>query len=84
MEVRKTDGMKSVRMVAGVEERFGKLIPYVALYHSYDSHYALLVKDDCRIALLGVLTGAVKEVPEMVNANDFPTVGEWKTVQSKK
>ena len=35
-------------MVADVEAKFGKYIPDMALYHSRNTHYDLLVKEDCK------------------------------------
>ena len=43
-------------MVAEVDAKVRKLIPDMFLYHSQDNHYDLLVKDDSRLALLGLLT----------------------------
>ena len=43
------------------ELKFGKWVPDMALYHSEDTHFDLLVKDDSRLALLGLLAGSVKD-----------------------
>ena len=45
-----------------MQVKFGKWIPDMALYHSEESHYDLLVKDDSRLAPLGLLAGAQEEV----------------------
>ena len=37
------------------EIKLGKSVPDMALYHNDESHFDLLVKDDRRLALLGLL-----------------------------
>ena len=59
---------------ATAEQMFERHIPDMALYHSKDTHYDLLVKDDSRLAKLGLLAG-IKE-----NADED---NKWKTVNSK-
>ena len=51
-----------------------KSIPDMALYNLKNTHYDLLVKDDSRIAVLGLLGGAGK--------GNFDK--EWKTVKPKR
>ena len=46
-------------LVAESEERLGKWVPDMVLYHSSGVHYDLLVKDDSRLALLGLMAGSV-------------------------
>ena len=48
------------KMVSESQKKLGKCIPDVALYHSYETHYDLLVKRDSRLALLGLVTSAVE------------------------
>ena len=48
-------------MVGSAETKLGGLVPDMFLYHCEDIHYDLLVKNDSRIALLGVLAGAVHD-----------------------
>ena len=45
-------------MVTLLGSSIAKGLPDVALYHSYDNHYDLLVKRESRIALLGLLAGS--------------------------
>ena len=45
-------------MVSEVDVKIGKHIPDMALYHNEDTHFDLLVKDDSRVAQLGLLAGA--------------------------
>ena len=67
-------------MAAKAEIRFGKWAPDMALYHSDNTHYDLLVKDDSRIALLGLL--AVEHFQDNKNVPDIDD--KWKTVNNKK
>ena len=75
-------------MVAEVDARVGKLIPDMVLYHSQDTHYDLLVKEDSRLALLGLLAGAAsinsqteKTKNEVkTNEDNFCENSEWKIV----
>jgi hypothetical protein len=60
MEAVKLDGVKFVRIQRCQPKlRFNLEIwaPDMALYHSDNTHYDLLVKDDSRNALLGLLLG---------------------------
>ena len=52
-------------MVSDTEAKFGKWVPDMALYNQDQTHYDLLVRDDSRIALLGLLARGQKE--EMTN-----------------
>ena len=67
-------------MVSETEHRFGKLIPDMALYHSSENHYDLLVKDDSRLALLGLLAGVSSDVPKNKDETKKAVVDDWKTV----
>ena len=58
-----------------MELKFGKWIPDMALYHCDETHYDLLVKDDSRLALLGLLAGAKEEIDDNEG---------WSTVADKK
>ena len=86
-------------MVADVEARLGKYIPDIALYHSDNTHYDLLVKEDSRLALLGFLAGAAsgeskvedgkKEMNDDVLVSneqgevDKTSDNDWKEVKAK-
>ena len=83
--------------VSDADAKFGKWTPDMALYHSDNTHYDLLVKDDSRLALLGLLAGMkdnkvieedIKEINKEVTKDDNPThkdsTGDWKKVASKK
>ena len=65
--------------VADAEIKFGKWIPDMALYHSHEMHYDLLVKDDSRLALLGLLAGMSND--ECVNNHE---IDDWEVVTNKK
>ena len=41
-------------------------MPDMALYHSDDSHYDLLVEDDSRLAHLGLLAGSSPDYREKI------------------
>ena len=77
-------------MVGSAEERLGRLVHDMALYHSLDTHYDLLVRSDSRLALLGLLAGGDKETP--IKVSDVAPVkdpktndeAEWVKVKSKK
>ena len=72
-------------MVAEIEAKLGKYIPDMALYHCYDSHYDLLVKDDSRIALLGFVAGADQdEVAEKSEGSRQDDNNAWIQVHHKK
>ena len=62
------------------EIRFGKWAPDMALYHSDNTHYDLLVKDDSRIALLGLLAVESSKENKPAHAVDE----EWISVSKKK
>ena len=53
----------------------------MALYHSYDAHYDLLVKDDSRLALLGLLAGLDEEGFDTDTDNERDG---WETVMNGK
>ena len=50
----------------------------MALYNSKDTHYDLLVREDSRLAQVGLLAGAGEGSPLLVQQNI------WKTVKSNK
>jgi hypothetical protein len=70
-----------LHMVALVGSASGQWVPEVALYHSYDSHYDLLVKRESRIALLGLLAGSADKANK-VEAEECKgrSEDEWTTV----
>ena len=68
-------------MSAKAEVRFGKWAPDMSLYHSDNTHYDLLVKDDSRVALLGLL---LTEESFKENESDHVVEDEWKIVNKKK
>ena len=79
------------KMVAEADAKIGKLIPDMALYHNLDSHYDLLVKDDSRLAFLGLLAGASSHNFENKEASNMEKVDqtdqantEWETVTRKR
>ena len=61
---------------------YGKWIPDIALYHSYNTHYDLLVKDDCRVALNGFIAGQV--ITEEDNKDDTRKSDDWELFKQKK
>jgi len=64
-------------MAASAEVKFCEWAPDMSLYHSIDSHYDLLVSDNSRLALMGLLG--------RTSGNDFEELGdEWKTVKPKR
>ena len=72
------------KMVAAADAKIRKLIPDMALYHSDESHFDLLVKEDSRLALLGLLAGAVPDNLKDDAKTDAPKKNEWQTVKNKK
>ena len=69
--------------VADAEMKFGKWIPDMALYHSDDTHYDLLVKDDSRLALLGILAGADEEGEDVALKDMEGGLNDWQKVEKK-
>jgi hypothetical protein len=67
-------------MVSETENRFGKLIPDMALYHTSENHYDLLVKDNSRLALLGLLPGVSADGPKNKDETKKAVVDDCKTV----
>ena len=55
----------------------------MALYHCSENHYDLLVKNDSRLALLGLLAGSVDEYPK-IPVSSKSSIEEWTTVKNKK
>ena len=66
-------------MAAVAEVRFGKWAPDMALYHCDDTHFDLLVKDNSRIALLGLLGGIAQSKYDGTKIDD-----EWELVTNRK
>ena len=58
-------------MAATAEVKFGKWVPDMSLYHSYETHYDLLIKDDSRIALVGLLAGLQQGETNQVYHADY-------------
>ena len=54
-------------------------MPDMALYHSDDSHYDLLVEDDSRLAHLGLIAGSSPD-----NRKESLEINAWKKVERKK
>ena len=82
--------------VSDADAKFGKWAPDMALYHSDNTHYDLLVKDDSRLALLGLLAGlkdskGIEENIKGINEGGIKDdnrvhkakSGEWKKVAFK-
>ena len=72
-------------MVAETEAKLGKMIPDIALYYLDNTHFDLLVKDDSRVALLGLLAGAVhvdSDLEKVAKVDEADT--EWITVTSNR
>ena len=59
-------------------------IPDMNLYHSFDSHYDLLVKDDSRVAVLGPLAGIVEKKHDDLGANKTDENEGWNLVKNTK
>ena len=62
-----------------VDEKALKLLPDMDLYHSFESHYDLLVKDDSRIVNLGPLAGSVLKTHDQ-ESNEFQA---WNLVKKR-
>ena len=83
-------------MVSITQAKYGKWIPDMALYNQDQTHYDLLVKDDSRIALLGLLAGCnneektngigcdEKEERVQTNAVHENNDADWKEVVNKR
>ena len=59
-------------------------VPDMNLYHSFDSHYDLLVKDDSRVAVLGPLAGIVEKKHDDLGANKTDENEGWNLVKNTK
>ena len=70
-------------MVADAVAKLGKYFPDVALYHSHNTHYDLLVKRDSKMALVDsvAVCASVNVDPKL---NTKAPVDEWTTVKGKK
>ena len=68
------------KMVSEAQAKLGQCIQDAALYHSYDTHYDLLVKRDSRIALLGLEAGT----PNSDSEERGDTSDEWISVKNMK
>ena len=62
-------------MVGKSEHECGNSVPDMALYHSEDTHYDLLVRDDSRLAKMGLLAGIVKKKGSRKSSGAWKTVG---------
>ena len=69
-------------MAKHAEIKFGKFIPDMALYHNNETHFDLLVSDDSRLALLGLLAGIGNEEEDVKNAEK--SEGDWQKVKDNK
>jgi hypothetical protein len=60
--------------------------PDMFLYHSKNTHFDLLVKDDIRLAAIGLLGKRTVNIPleKPVNISVDVTADDWKTVKPKK
>ena len=70
-------------MAKHAEIKFGKFVPDMALYHSNDTHFDLLVSDDSRLALLGFLFETENDVYEEKEDVSKPNE-EWINVRNKR
>ena len=63
----------------------GKWAPDMFLYHSKNTHFDLLVKDDSRLAAMGLLGKRPVIIPleKPVNVSVDVTTDDWKTVKPK-
>ena len=70
-------------MVADAVAKLGKCFPDLALYHSHNTHYDLLVKRDSKMALVDsvAVCASVNVDPKL---NTKAPVDEWTTVKGKK
>ena len=67
------------------EFKFGKCIPDMAVYHKDETHFDLLVRDDSRLALLGLLAGSLNIEPKDTNKTIVSDDDDdWVTVITKK
>ena len=66
------------------EFKFGKCVPDIALYHRDETHFDLLVRDDSRLALLGLLAGSVDIEPSEDSNKNGVSEDDWVTVITKK
>ena len=66
------------------EFKFGKCVPDIALYHRDETHFDLLVGDDSRLELLGLLAGSVDIEPSEDSNKNGVSEDDWVTVITKK
>ena len=81
-EERWTEVCPDPDMVQTAEIQFGKWVPDMALYHSENSHFDLLVKDDSRLALLSLLAGTMGEKDDSNKLS--PRKDVWEAVSNRK
>ena len=72
------------KMSNHAEFKFGKCVPDIALYHRDETHFDLLVRDDSRLALLGLLAGSVDIEPSEDSNKNGVSEDDWVTVITKK
>ena len=66
------------------DAKLGKLIPDVALYHSFNCHFVLLVKEDSRLALLGLLADSSQANPKEENKVIHKPGDDWQKLKNRK
>ena len=66
------------------DAEIGKWFPDMALYYCYNTHYDLLVKEDSRIALVGLVAGKDLAEQSDVDKKVSDTAFDWKQVPIKK
>ena len=64
-------------MATSAEVKFGKWAPDMSLYHSLDTHYDLLLSDNSRVALLGLLGKADEKAFGEIE-------DDWETVKTHR
>ena len=59
----------------------GGLVPDIYLYHSYETHFDLLVKIDSRVAFFSDIEGSV--IKNAINTDTEKCDNVWKTVENR-
>ena len=70
-------------LVSKESQNLGRFLPDVALYHMFETHYDLLVEDDSRIAVLGLLAGSANDDSNKVDDSLDVKKELWTTVTKK-
>ena len=70
-------------LVSKEGQNLGRFLPDVALYHMFETHYDLLVEDDSRIAVLGLLAGSANDDSNKVDDSLDEKKKLWTTVTKK-